>query len=242
MDVAPLRPQLKGENKLLAQLSEDDLSTVAQRAEPVVLPVGEVVCEPGLQTGFVHFPTSGVLSSIVTLENGLVVEAATIGNEGMAGLTALVDDYSSPYRVIQRVGGEMLRISTVEFRDLLEAIPSLRDIIGRYVMTLLQQHAQNAACNLHHTIERRMSRWLLTTSDCVGRDGFQVTQEFLSEMLGVSRQSVNTAAGELQQAGLIAYSRGNLRITDRTRLEAAACECYRVTKDAYNRLMRPTAA
>ena len=242
MDIAQAQPELTTQNKLLAQLPIDDVAAVMHQAERTELAAGEIVCEPGQPTRFVHFPTSGVLSSVIVLENGLAVEAATIGNEGMAGLASLVDDYSSPYRVVQRVRGEMLRMSTAAFRSLVESMPALREVIARYVMTLLQQHAQNAACNLHHTIERRMSRWLLTTSDRVGRDGFQVTQEFLSEMLGVSRQSVNTAAGELQEAGLIAYSRGNLRITDRLRLEEAACECYRVTKEAYDRLMRGTAA
>jgi CRP-like cAMP-binding protein len=232
---------IKCGNKLLAQLG-DGCEQIVDRMERVNLPAGEVICEPGQALRFVCFPTTAVLSSVVTLEGGEVVEAATIGNEGMAGVASLVDDYASPYRVVQRVDGWLFRMPTSDFRALLEGNSQLREIMGRYVLTLLQQHAQNAACNLHHNIEGRMSRWLLTTSDRVGRDGFQVTQEFLSEMLGVSRQSVNSAAGELQGAGMIAYSRGNLRITDRHRLEEAACECYRVTKEAYDRLMRPTAA
>ncbi len=135
-----------------------------------------------------------------------------------------------------------MRFTAFEFKGLLETSACLRDMVGRYVLTLLQQHAQNAACNLHHKIDERLCRWLLTTSDRVGRDNFQVTQEFLSEMLGVSRQSVNVTAGQLQQQGLISYRRGNLRINDRVLLEASACECYAVTKETYERLMSQNAA
>lgn len=234
--------EVRNENRLLATLPRETYQQALSRAKRLLLPAGEVVCEPGRAAECVYFPTTGVLSSVVTLNDGSIIEAAMIGNEGMAGLAAVVDQYASPYRVVQRVEGEVLRLGAFEFKCLLEANQTLREIVGRYVLTLLQQHAQNAACNLHHKIDERMCRWLLTTSDRVGRDGFRVTQEFLSDMLGVSRQSVNVTAGQLQQGGMIAYRRGNMRITDRQGLEAAACECYGATKEAYERLMSLAAA
>ncbi|HEX6987532.1 MAG TPA: Crp/Fnr family transcriptional regulator [Planctomycetaceae bacterium] len=229
------------QNKLLAVLPREEYVRAVERMQRVTLPVGEVLCDPGRPIRFVHFPVTGVFSSVVAFENGAVVEAATIGNEGMAGLAALVDDRASPDRVVQRIEGDVLRLPADEFRALVETGSRFRSVVGRYSLALLQQYAQNAACNLHHDIGERMCRWLLTTADRIGRDDFRVTQEFLGEMLGVSRQSVNATAGLLQEAGLIAYRRGRLRVTDRPRLEAAACECYRVTKEAYDRLMRPAA-
>lgn len=229
-------------NKLLKRFPSEDLAKLETDFRITPLPVGEVVCEPGRPVRFVCFPLTGLLSSVVTFENGESVEAATVGNEGAAGLESLIDDRSSPYRVIQQVAGEVVQVPADAIRAAAEASSGLREVLGRYALTLAQQYAQNAACNLHHRVEKRMCRWLLSTADRVGREGFGVTQEFLSEMLGVSRQSVSLTAGQLQQAGLIAYRRGNLRITDRTRLEEASCECYRATKNAYDRLMRTSAA
>jgi CRP-like cAMP-binding protein len=224
-------------NKLLAKLSAEDRDHLAGKVQRLVLPVGEVVCEPGEPVSFATFPVTGLLSAVVSFRDGAVAEAAAIGNEGVAGLAALIDDRASPYRVVQQVPGEVLRLPAADFRELVASNPRMRDVVGRYVLTLLHQYAQNAACNLHHRVEARLCRWLLTTADRTGRDQFAVTQEFLSEMLGVSRQSVNITAGALQDAGLIAYRRGSLRITDRAALEASACECYRVTNEAYERVM-----
>ena len=235
-------PHHPRQNRLLASLPREVYLQAMSRAKRVTLSNGEVIAEPGQRTECVYFPTTGVISAVVSLKNGALTEAAMIGNEGVASLSAVVDQEGSPYRLVQRVDGELLRFTAFEFRALLETSPCLRDLMARYLLTLLQQHAQNAACNLHHKIDERLCRWLLTTSDRVGRDNFQVTQEFLSEMLGVSRQSVNVTAGQLQQQGLIAYRRGNLRINDRAQLEAAACECYLATREMYERLMSYQAA
>ena len=226
------------ENRLLRRLAPEIQRDFLDRALRVVMPVGEVACEPGLSNHYIYLPTTGVLSTVVTLHDGSTVEAATIGNEGLVGLASVLDDSVNPCRTIQRVEGELLRIPSGEFRALLAGSPQMQQIVGRYVLTLLQQCAQNVACHLHHKVPERMARWLLTTSDRTGQSGFPVTQEFLGGMLGVSRQSVNATAGQLQQAGLIAYRRGKLQITNRPALESAACECYRVTNEAYRRLMR----
>ena len=226
------------ENRLLSKFDPLDYGRVLECSRRVTVGVGEIACEPGTPIRYIQFPMTGILSTVVNLQNGDMIEAATIGNEGMAGLSAIIDERASPYRITQRVEGEVLQIPVADFRSLLSASRRAREVVGRYTLTLLQQYAQNAACNLHHKIDERMCRWLLTTSDRVGRDGFEVTQEFLSEMLGVSRQSINMTACVLQQEGMISYRRGKLRITDRVRLEDAACECYRVTKETYKRLMQ----
>lgn len=229
-------------NALLERFPTCDRTRLERDLRRIMREAGEMLCESGDSIHRVYFPASGLLSSVVILRDGAIAEAATIGREGVAGLEALVGESCSPCRVVQQVTGELLEVPAESLRAVMNDSPAVRQILGRYYLTLAQQYAQNAACNLHHRIEARMCRWLLSTADRVGREGFAVTQELLSELLGVSRQSVSLTAGQLQQAGLIAYRRGNVRITDRSGLEQNACECYRATRDAYDRLMRVTAA
>ncbi|MCA9109909.1 MAG: Crp/Fnr family transcriptional regulator [Planctomycetaceae bacterium] len=233
-------------NLLLDNLPQNAFRQLTPYLENVSMRIRETICEPGAFQDYAYFPTTSMLSSIIILRNGTTVEAATIGNEGMGGVGLLIKQRASPYRVIQQVDGETLRMSADRFEMLLDEIGPLREMIQRYTFTLLQQTGQNAACNLHHQVEARMCRWLLQTSDRAGRHDFKITQEFLSEMLGVSRQSINVTAKSLQEAGLINYRRGHVIIEDRPRLEDSACECYTVFNDAYERYMnfpieKPTA-
>jgi CRP-like cAMP-binding protein len=206
--------------------------------EEVSPEVGEVVAHPGQEPKFVHFPKSGVLSSMVVLEDGSTVEASTIGNEGMDGLYLLADPLANPYRINVQVQGELLRMSTATFKRVRLESSALSQLLLRYALVLIQRGAQNGACIQHHTIEERMCRWLLETAHRKGEDRFGVTQEFLSDMLGVRRQSVNLTARLLQQANLIKYHRGELTILDRVGLEEASCECFRVTSRMYERMMK----
>jgi CRP-like cAMP-binding protein len=185
----------------------------------------------------VYFPVTAVLGFLVLMESGDAAEVATIGSEGMAGVGILVSDTTNPYRLITQVDGDCFRIPAAVCKRLIAECPCLREVVLRYAIILLEQSGQNAACNLHHTLEERVSRWLLATADRVARSEFPVTQEFLSEVLGVHRQSVNITARLLQQAGLISYQRGYLRILDREGLEQTACECFRLTKETYRRIM-----
>lgn len=230
-------PLRSPKNLLLTALPEQDYHEIAPHLETVALGMREVVCQPGEALKYAFFPTSSMLSSIIILSNGTAVEAATIGNEGIAGVGLLIKKRASPYRVIQQVRGETLRISADRFEKFLDQSEAMRNIVQRYVFTLLQQTGQNAACNLHHRIRQRMCRWLLQTSDRAGRHDFQITQEFLSEMLGVSRQTINQTARELQEAGLIDYRRGHVIVRDRPRLEQAACACYAIFNETYKRYM-----
>ena len=158
----------------------------------------------------------------------------------MDGLYLLADPMANPYRINVQVQGEMLRMSAEAFRHARAESPALSQLLMRYALVLIQRGAQNGACIQHHTIEERMCRWLLETAHRKGEDHFGLTQEFLADMLGVRRQSVNLTARILQSANLIKYRRGELTIIDRAGLEDASCECFRVTSQMYERMMRLT--
>lgn len=228
---------MQSQNYLLGRLPQEDQERLLSSARMVTLAVGDVACDPDDPVRHVHFPTSGVLSSIIHLRNGEIAEAAAIGCEGIAGLSSVIGPAPMPHRIVQRVEGQNLRVPADEFKTLLKTSPPMQELIGRYALAQLQEFSQNAACNLHHRVTQRMCRWLLTTADRLGRDHFPITQELLSQMLGVSRQSINAIAGSLQEDGLIEYRRGKLVILDRSRLQILTCECYQATKDAYQCLI-----
>lgn len=225
-------------NKILDRLPEEDFHRIFAHMEKVSPEVGEVVAYPDKEPRWVYFPVSGVLSSMVVLEDGSMIEASTIGNEGMDGLYLMADPLANPYRINVQVQGDMLRMSATAFKRALAESRALTQLLLRYAMVLIQRGAQNGACIQHHSIEERMCRWLLETAHRKGADSFGLTQEFLSDMLGVRRQSVNLTARILQQVNLIKYHRGELTILDRAGLEEASCECFRVTSQMYERIMR----
>jgi len=227
-------------NKILERLPPLDFKRIFSQMERVSPLVGEVVAYPDTEPKYVHFPISGVLSSMVVLEDGSMIEASTIGNEGMDGLYLMADPLANPYRINVQVQGDMLRMSASAFRKALAESHALTQLLLRYAMVLIQRGAQNGACIQHHSIEERMCRWLLETAHRKGADSFGLTQEFLSDMLGVRRQSVNLTAHILQQVNLIKYHRGELTILDREGLEDASCECFRVTSQMYERMMKLT--
>jgi len=225
-------------NRILEQLPEPDYRLIVGQMEQVTPPLGEVVARPGVPPQWVHFPLSAVLSSMVVLENGSTVEGSTLGNEGMDGLYLLAEPLPNPYKINVQVEGELLRVPAAAFRQILKESAAMSRLLMRYALVSIQRGAQNGACIQHHTIEERMCRWLLETAHRKGRDRFRLTQEFLSDMLGVRRQSVNLTARILQAANLIKYHRGQLTIVDRVGLEEASCECFRVTTEMYDRFMR----
>ena len=231
-------PKERLRNKILLRLPAAEHDYVIAQMERVKLTLGDVVAEPGMPPKWVHFPESGILSSMVLLEDGSTVEGSTVGNEGMDGLYLLARKLANPYKINVQVTGEFLRLPAAAFAQVMERAPALPQLLIRYALVSIQRGAQNAACIQHHTIEERMCRWLLETAHRNGRDKFHLTQEFLSDMLGVRRQSVNLTARILQSAKLIEYHRGELEILDRAGLEEASCECFRVTSEMYERSMR----
>lgn len=228
---------LELENLLLRRLPTDDYRQLAGALERVQIPLKQVMFEPQQPIRYAYFPVSGVASSLILLEDGSAVESSTIGREGMLGMGLTMTQSESPFRVIQQIAGESDRIPANDFRRALGDSAALREIVQRYILTVVRQTAQNSACNLHHSVESRMCRWVLASADRVGDDEFDITQEFLAEMLGATRQTVNLTARLLQRAGLIAYRRGHLTIADRAGMQQSACECYDVMKHAYEWLL-----
>jgi len=219
-------------NFLLAALSPDDRALIAIQLKPVSLALREVLYEPGAEIEHVYFPTTGCVSMIHGTTDGSV-EVGTIGLEGMVGVPVLLRASSEPTRALVQVEGEAYRIPSAAFRAVVAESDHLERIFLRYALALFNQVAQSVACNRLHSLEERCARWLLITHDRVDGDVFKLTQEFLSYMLGVHRPAVTLAAGVLQNAGYIKYSRGTITVTDRIGLEGASCGCYQATQDDY---------
>jgi CRP-like cAMP-binding protein len=180
---------------------------------------------------------AGVLSMVNEPNPGDIVEFATIGPEGFTGLPLLLGSDTMPSRVLVQIPGEGFRVTKADFLATVEAHQEFRTFLMRYTLALMSQIAQGTSCNRLHEVQERCARWLLQTHDRVDDDSFPLTQEFLAQMLGVHRPTVTVAAGMLQKAGLIDYTRGRIRVQDRRGLEAASCPCYRFITDEYARLV-----
>jgi CRP-like cAMP-binding protein len=224
-------------NLLLRSLPTVEFERIAPRLVPVTLTATEVLSDPGVPPTHVHFPETAVFSMIVVMADGTAVEAATIGNEGLAGLSAFLGTAAMTARCLIQVSGQAHRMTVPAFRRAVATSPALETLLSHYTQAFINQVAQSAACNRLHALSERCARWLLMTHDRVGADQFLLTQEFLSYMLGVRRESVSEAAHRLQAAGLIRYRRGKLTILDRPGLETASCECYRTVRADYERLL-----
>lgn len=226
-------------NRLLEMLTDADANRILEQSERVALPIKKVVAHVGESPDHAYFPLSCVLSAIVPLRDGSAIEAGSIGNEGMSGVDLMTDRVGSIYRIVVQIEGEALRLPAKKFRQVLVESNGLSELMKRYALTVLHQASQSAACNVRHHVEERMARWLLMTHDRAGRDEFYLTQEFLGIMLGVRRQSVSLTASTLYEAGLLTYSRGNMKILNREGLEQISCECYEAIRDNYEQVMRP---
>ncbi len=203
---------------------------------PVTLAMKTVVFEPGEEVRALHFPLDGVISLVTSLEDGAIVEVATVGNEGIVGVP-MVRGGSLAVRAISQVPGRTLRMQAPAFVARFERPGAFRDLVENYLQALFGQISQAAACNRLHSNEERLSRWLLMSHDRVGAETFPITHEFLGQMLGSRRATVTLSAGLLQAAGLIRYHRGQVTIVDRVGLESVACECYAVIKSALDRVV-----
>jgi CRP-like cAMP-binding protein len=225
------------ENRLLASLPGGDYDRLRPLLKPVHLAAKDVVVEANTPISHVYFPVAAVLSMVLVMEDGQAVEVATTGNEGMSGLPIYLGADRSPARVFCQVPGAAMRMEAGAFREEVGRGGPLNDLIRRFSQAVLNQISQTSACNRLHSIEQRLCRWLLMTRDRVGSDHFPLTQEFLAIMLGVKRPSVTVVASAFQKAGVIRYVRGKVEILDGERLESSACECYRVVKEEFTRLL-----
>ncbi len=221
-------------NRLLAALPKDEYQRLLPKLELFPLVFGKVIYEFGDLIRNVYFPTSGIVSLLASVEDRATLEVGIVGREGMVGLSAFLGvKTSANHAVVQGVGAAM-RMKATAFRSECENGGSFPRLLRRYTHSRLTQIEQGAACNRFHSIDARLARWLLMTRDRMGTDEFQLTQEFLSNMLGVRREGVNKAAGALQQKNLISYNRGTLTILNRAGVKAVACLCYGIIKAEYD--------
>jgi CRP-like cAMP-binding protein len=219
-------------NNLLAALPADDYARLAPTLGTTPLKLKRFLHKPGEPIDQIYFPGGGFASVVTVLKDGAMVEVATIGREGMLGMSAaLTRDPSPSAAMVQAETDTCYTMSAEAFRNEMDRRGAFYDLLTRYGQALVGFIMQSTACNAVHSVEQRLSRWLLMAHDRVGKDDFPLTQEFAAMMLGTSRPTVTVVAGTLQKAGLIKYHRGHVTVVDREDLEAASCECYRTATD-----------
>jgi CRP-like cAMP-binding protein len=224
-------------NIILAQLPEDEYASLARFLTPVDLPLGMLLSEPNLPIEYVYFLNSGLISTDALTEQGESVEVGVIGREGFSGLPALLDQPQMSHSVIMQGVGEGLRIRSSTVRDEFLKGGMLQRMVHAFAYLQLVQVSQSVLCNRLHEVNARLARWLLTSADRMESESLNLTQEFLAQMLGVQRSTVTVAAGDLQRAGMIGYSRGKINILDRPELTKVACECYAIVSSSYERVL-----
>lgn len=221
-------------NRLLAALPKKDYQALQRHLEEVPLVFEEILYQPNALISDVYFPNSGIVSLLAAVNGRATLEVGLVGKEGMLGLSVFMGVNSSQNRAVVQGAGSAMRMKATAFRKECNNGGVLPRLLRRYSHSLLTQVAQSAVCNQFHSVDARLARWLLMTHDRMGDDEFQITQAFLSSMLGVRREGVCRAAGHLQKRKLIDYSRGRLEVLDRAGLEAVSCGCYKIIKDESN--------
>lgn len=236
-DLAKARAKQRDANHILASLPAAEYRRVFPKLSAAAFRRGQSLYEVDKQIDYVYFPRNGVASMVARLEEGGTIEVATIGNEGVVGLSAYVGNGRSVMEVFVQIPGDAVRLRADIFRRVIQGSPAWRDVIRRYSQALLTQVGQSAACNRAHSTSQRCARWLLMSHDRVLGNEIALTQEYLGEMLGVRRASVTQVAGKLKRRKLIDYHRGKIRVLDRKGLEKAACECYEFIRLHQDRLI-----
>jgi CRP-like cAMP-binding protein len=221
-------------NRLLAALPRREFTRLLRRLALVPLGQGEVLYEAGEPIPFVYFPESGLVSIVAPMGDGAIAETGMVGKEGMVGIPLFLGKQRAPFRAVVQIPAEARRMAAAAFKAEVKRGTPLTNLLTRYLASFLAHVGQSAACNSHHSVEKRCCRWLLLARDRLGRDEFPLTHEFLAAMLGVRRTGVTEVAGALQRRGLIRYGRGRLAILDPQGLEAASCPCYRVIKAEFD--------
>jgi CRP-like cAMP-binding protein len=234
--VPVLEPLKLYKNRMLSGLRVSDLKRLAPHLVPVILHVNDTLTIAGQGATDAYFLEEGLCSIVVQMKNGSTVEVGVIGKEGVVGAAAALGEDQTPNRGFIQIAGSGFRIDLKTLREEAARSSELRDCLQRSLQGLLMMTAQTAACNRVHEMHERLARWILTCHDRVESDRIPITHEFLGMMLGAGRPTVTIAAGTLQEAGLIVYSRGHVTIQDRKGLEHAACECYQVVRKEYRRL------
>src|SRR5262245_19279253 len=232
-----VKPQDRLGNKLLAALSVEEYKHILPYLEQTYLSFGECVYESSERPNYAYFPTTSIVSMVYTMLDGASAEIGMVGNEGLIGISLFTGGETRTNRAIVQHAGGAISMKGSAFREEFRRGGSFQRLLLRYTHALLTQISQKAVCNGLHSIEQRLACWLLMTHDRVGSEKLRVTQEFISTLLGVRREGVSLTTGSLRNKGVIVCKRGHIVILDRAGLEAAACECYRVMKDEYDRLL-----
>lgn len=228
------RPPTQYKNRILAALPKAEIDRLAPHLSPVTLKLRAQLLDG--KGDYAYFLEHGLASVVLTLADGATIEVGVIGIDGVVGLPILLGAESMPGETFIQVAASGFRIDAKRLKGEFERNGKLREHLQKYLLANLIQSAQNSACNRLHNISERLARWILTCHDRIQTDRMPLTHEFLSQMLGAPRTTVTLAAGMLHEAGLIDYTRGNVTITNRQKLEDATCECYRTVRDEFSRL------
>jgi CRP-like cAMP-binding protein len=225
------------QNHLLAALPTEEFERLAPHLELVALPLGEILYEPGEKLQHAYFPTTAIVSLHYVMENGSSSESAGVGNEGVVGISLFMGGDTTPSSAVVQTSGHAYRLPGKLLKEEFNRAGLMQKLMLRYTQALMTQMSQTAVCNRHHSIEQQLCRWLLLTLDRLPSNDLIMTQELVASMLGVRREGITEAAGNLQRAGFISYRRGHIAVLDRAGLESHTCECYAVVKKELSRLL-----
>ncbi len=227
------------ENQLLAALPAQEYQRLLPHLEPVSLSLHQLLYEANEPIKQVYFPNQAIVSLVLTLKDRSMVEVSMVGNEGIVGIPVIWGGNSTTHQAIVQITGGAMQMNANQLKTEFERGGGLQRLLLQYTQALYTQVSQTAVCNRLHTVEERLARWLLSVQDRLNSNDIPLTQEFISRMLGTRRAGVTVAAGTLSQAGMIRYSRGKITILNRKDLEATSCECYRLLKTEFDRLLAP---
>ena len=225
-------------NRLLAALPEEDYQRLCPHLQAIELPQHKILYHAGDHYDYAYFPSHSIVSTVAIMENGSTTEIGVIGNEGMVGLPIILDTSYTNSTALVQVGDGGYRISAKNLQAELARQGALKRLLMRYIQARIIQLGQTAACNRYHNVEQRFARWLLTVRDSIQKNEFQLTQEFISQMIGVRRTGVTEVASKFQKAGILYYKRGLIKINSEEKLEDAACECYWLIDREFSRLLQ----
>jgi CRP-like cAMP-binding protein len=229
-------------NHLLAALPDAEWKRWQPELEPVEMALGRVLYESGGAMTHVYFPTTSIVSLLYVMEDGASAEIAVVGNEGLVGVSLFMGGETTPSRAVVQSAGKSFRLAARYLREEFSRAGWMQHLLLRYTQSLITQMAQTAVCNRHHSVDQQLCRWLLLSLDRLPTLELVMTQELIANMLGVRREGVTAAAGKLQDAGVIEYRRGHIKVLDRPKLEQMSCECYEVVRKESERLSHyPTA-
>src|SRR5436853_4848770 len=225
------------ENRLLAALPADEYERLRRFLQPVEFSLSDVVYEFSGHLDYVYFPTTAIVSLLYTMENGATAEMGLTGNDGVVGIALFMGGGTMPNRAVVQSAGDAIRMKAKVLQTEFALGGNFQQMLLRYTQALITQISQTAVCNRLHSVEQQLCRWLLLSHDRLKTDELVMTQELIADMLGVRREGVTVAAGRLQDAGAISYVRGHIQILNRQKLEETVCECYRVVKEEFDRLL-----